>query len=86
MPLSFHPALMPSSDALDNHLSASYQSGKGGGRSLSSLTHLAQGGSSTNHAPVNGLIVNRLEGGRLSTFLLVDDKDDLVVELTRLWT
>ena len=85
LPLPFCSTFRPSSDELDNHLLASYLSGKGS-RSLSSLTHLAGEGSPTEHSLVDGLIINQLEGGGLSTFLLVDDEDDLVIELTRSWT
>ena len=81
LPLPFHPALGPSSDELNDHSLVLYWCGEGGGGSSLSLTHLAGGESPTERAPVDGLIVNRLEGGGLSTFLLVDDKDDLVIEL-----
>ena len=43
LPLPFHFTFGPSSDELNDHSSALYLSGKGGG-SLSSLTHLAGGG------------------------------------------
>ena len=52
-----------------------------GGDRSSSLAHLAGGGPPAVWPPTDALVIDRSEGGELSTFLFVDDEEDLIVML-----